>query len=375
MKITGIRTTPMSIPFRQGYHMRPGSGHGVTTLLVEMDTDAGITGIGETCGWISVSGIAAMYKDVERLFVGESPFDVERLFARAAKVTFLNVTPRFGNRLLAGLEMACWDLIGKAAGQPVHRLLGGAARGRVGYFGFPQGDGADELAASARRIVDDGFLVFYMKVGRGERADVENTAAVRDAIGDRRLRLDANEAWDVLTAVRMIRQLRRFDPEFIEQPTPNHSVEALRQVKEAVDVPIAADQCVLTPADVYEVCRRRAADLIVLGPHETGGLLGLKKAAAIAEAAGINICMHGVLETGITTCAANQILATIPNLDDGNQIMCQLIEHDVISSPRLVPDHGELSVLAGPGLGFDLDRDAVNEANVRYHKDGQYWFH
>lgn len=172
----------------------------------------------------------------------------------------------------------------------------------------------------------------------------------------------------------MIRALRRFDPEFIEQPTPNHSLEALCQVKAAVDVPIAADQCVLTPADVYEVCRRRAADLIVVGPHETGGLLGLKKAAAIAEAAGINLCMHGVLETGITTCAANQILATIPNLDDGNQIMCQLLEHDVIASPRLVPENGTLGVIDGPGLGFELDREAVKAANDRFRRDGQYWF-
>ncbi len=374
MKITAIRTTPMSIPLREGYHMRPGSGNGITTVLVEVETDDGTTGYGETCGWIAAEGIAAMYKEVERLFVGESPYDVERLFARAAKVTFMNVTPRFGHRLLAGLEMAAWDLIGKAAGQPVHRLLGGAAHDRIGYFGFPQGDTADELAASARRIAAAGFSVFYLKAGRGEAADLANAAAVREAIGPRcRLRLDANEAWDVLTAVRMIGLLRRFDPEFIEQPTPNHSVEALRQVKESVDVPISADQCVLTPADVYEVCRRRAADLIVLGPHETGGLLGLKKAAAIAEAAGINVCMHGVFETGITTCAANQILATIPNLDDGNQIMCQLLEHDVVAAPQLVPEGGSMGVIEGPGLGFELDRDAVKAAHDRYCKQGQYW--
>jgi muconate cycloisomerase len=135
-----------------------------------------------------------------------------------------------------------------------------------------------------------------------------------------------------------------------------------------VDVPIAADQAVLTPAEVYEVCRRQAADVIVLGIHETGGLLSFKKAAAIAEAAGLNICLHGVFETGITTCATNQVAATVPNLDDGNQIMHQLLAEDIVALPRLVLADGKLPVIRGPGLGFDLDGDAVARASERYSK-------
>lgn len=270
--------------------------------------------------------------------------------------------------------MALWDAIGKACDQPVHRLLGGVAHDEIAYFGFPQGDKPDELAASAATAVEAGFKVIYMKIGRGEQTDMDNVAAVREAIGDCRLRLDANEAWDPLTAIRMIRLLSRFDPEFIEQPVTNHSVEALRQVKESVSVPIAADQCVLTLGDVYEVCRRKAADLIVVGPHETGGLLGLKKAAAIAEAAGLNICVHGVPESAITTCAANQVLATIPNLDDGNQIMCQLHKRNPITSPDLVCKQGKLGVIQGPGLGFELDRDAVADAHEHFRQHGQYWY-
>ena len=147
------------------------------------------------------------------------------------------------------------------------------------------------------------------------------------------------------------------------------------QVKNAVDVPIAADQSVLTLGDVYEVCRRQAADLIVIGPHETGGLLGFKKVAAIAEAAGINVCIHGVVhETGITTCAANQVAATVRNLDDGNQIMCQLLERDLVASPALVPNLGQLAISGKPGLGFDLDWDAVEDAKDQFSEHGQYWF-
>jgi muconate cycloisomerase len=174
-----------------------------------------------------------------------------------------NHNPRFANLTLAGLEMALWDIIGKAAGRPVTQLLGGACHEQIDYFGFLQGDTAEELAEDARDAVAAGYSVIYMKVGRGEKKDLSNVAAVREVIGDK-LRLDANEAWDPRTAIYMINRLACFEPEFVEQPTPAQSIAALRQVKESVPVPIAADQCVHTPQEVYEVCRQRAADLIVL---------------------------------------------------------------------------------------------------------------
>ncbi len=108
-----------------------------------------------------------------------------------------------------------------------------------------------------------------------------------------------------------------FNVEFIEQPVPSDGFAALEQVKLGSKMPIAADQCVFTPEDVYEVCRRGVADLIVLGLHETGGVERFRQAAAIAGAAGLNICLHGIYETGITTCASHQVGLTVANLDDG----------------------------------------------------------
>jgi muconate cycloisomerase len=172
----------------------------------------------------------------------------------------------------------------------------------------------------------------------------------------------------VLNAKRMIDALAVFDIEFIEQPTDSNSLAALEQVKRASPIAIAADQLVFTPEDVYEVCRRQAADLIVLGLHETGGIDRFRKAAAIAEAAGLNICLHGLYETGITTCASNQVGATLANLDDGNQYMNHLLIEDIVSSPNLALQKGELPVLPGPGLGFELDWDAVGRAEEAFRR-------
>ena len=111
---------------------------------------------------------------------------------------------------------------------------------------------------------------------------------------------------------------------------------------------------------------RFAADLMVLGLHETGGIVPFLEAAAVAAAAGVNVCIHGLWETGITTCAANHAASVIPNLDDGNQYMNHLLASDVISNPELSLVDGRLPVLSGPGFGFEIDSDEVARAAEAY---------
>ena len=365
MTITTVRTTRLHHRLKQPYVWAQGVNTHASTVLVEVDDDSGHTGIGEG---VCVPDPQAVERIVQRLasdFIGRDPFSIDVLCANAYRSCFEAwgaSVPRFGNQVVAGLEMALWDLAGKVTGHPVHDLLGGPRHCGVQYFYFLQGESVDELAADAARAVEQDAPLVYLKIGRGEATDLAIVAAVREAIGGRRLRLDANEAWDQLTAIRMIRKLERFEPEYIEQPTPSGSIAALAQVKASVGVAIGADQCAYTLNDVYEVCRRNAADLIVLGLHESGGISGLRKAAAVAEAAGIKVCMHGVFESGITTCATWHAAITLPNLDDGNQIMWQLLAHDIVDRPSLAPTAGRLTLPAGPGFGFALDRKAVDAA-------------
>jgi len=218
-------------------------------------------------------------------------------------------------------------------------------------------------------LVNTGYSVIYVKVGRGMDLDIEIVKSVRKAIGNARLRLDANEAWAMLEARTMLRKLEPFDIEFMEQPLPHRvGAGALANLRDTTQIPISADQTVFSAEDVYEICRTSAADSITLGIHETGGVKRFCKAAAVAEAAGLNICIHGVFETGITTCATNQVAVTIPNIDDGNQIMVQLLARDIVRTPDLVPVLGALTASSLPGLGFELDRDAVEEAAVAHRK-------
>jgi muconate cycloisomerase len=271
--------------------------------------------------------------------------------------------PRYSGQVLAGLEMALWDVMGKATGRAVHELLGGAMRDEINYFGFPQGATAQEVAAEAREMAEAGCDVIYFKVGRGDALDLDIARQVRTAVGPfKRLRMDPNESWSPVRAARMLRKMAEFDIDMVEQPTNAESISALAQVRARSPIAIAADQLVFTPQDAYNVCREKAADLIVLGLHETGGIARFRKCAHIAEAAGIDICLHGLYETGITTAAANQVGATLPNLDDGNQFMNHLLEWDIVKAPSLTLRNGRLPVLGGPGFGIELDPDAVARA-------------
>ena len=375
MKITEIRTTPLFLPYKKRYHWAQGTIDGAEIVLVEVHTDEGVTGYGECIGSASTVAIEAHLALVARYCIGADPFDNSGLMRTAKQAVFQAVgttsSPRYSGQVLAGLEMALWDVMGKATGRAVHQLLGGAQRSEIQYFGFPQGDTAEELAEEARLLAESGCEVIYVKVGRGDALDLAIVEQVRAVIGTRRLRLDPNEHWGPLIAGRMIPKVAKFDIEFIEQPTHHESLNALEQVKAASPIPIAADQAVFTPNDVFDVCRRRAADLIVLGLHETGGIARFLKAAHIAEAADINICLHGVYESGITTCATNQVAATIVNLDDGNQYMNHLLKEDIVVRPDLALREGRLPVLDGPGLGFELDWDAVARATEAHEKQNR----
>jgi L-alanine-DL-glutamate epimerase-like enolase superfamily enzyme len=373
MKITTIRTTPLYCRLKQPYHWSHGVKEGAEIVLVEIETDTGVTGVGEVLGAPNNTAKIAVVDYWRPAIVGSSVYDIKRLSARCNQLGFVangaGSAPRYFAQCFAGIEFALWDAIGKEHGLPVHKLLGGAVREAVPYFGFIQGNTTDELVASADEHNRKGYPVLYLKVGRGQDVDVANVKAVRETIGRCRLRLDANEKWDLLTAQRMIKLFSPFEIEMLEQPIPAAAgTAALQQLRIRSPIPIAADQAVFTLGDVYAAIRDGSVDLMVLGLHETGGIEGMIKAASVGEAAAINICNHAVFESGITTCAFNQAAACIPNLDDGNQITSQLLEEDLIKGPDLEPVSGNIPVIDRPGLGFDLASNAVRRAARAYSK-------
>lgn len=369
MKIAAIRVRPMLMPLKVPYVWSQGIERNFTVNLIEIEGEDGTVGYGETTTAPDATAQKIVIEKMARFFIGQQVADFNACASRAFKQLFLVFganMPRYFNQMVSGLEMAALDLQGKHLQCPVWDLLGGAVRDHVGYFYFLQGETTDELLADAKSACAVQAPIIYLKVGLGLERDLANVKAVRAAIGDARFRLDANEAWDTATAIAMIQRFEPYAIEYVEQPTNSGTISALKKVTERSKIPIGADQAVFTLHEVMRTCETGAADMIAIGPREIGGLRATKKAAAMAEGAGMNICIHSSMTTGITTCAEHHLGRCIVNLDDGNQIMWQLLEHNIVASPSLTPIRGRLSLESGSGLGFELNHDAVAEAHQRF---------
>jgi L-alanine-DL-glutamate epimerase-like enolase superfamily enzyme len=375
VRITDLKTTVVSVPYTQAEKWHGAGRGGLTSVIVELQTASGLAGVGEAtgCSGGTVEPVRAAIEAARPLLLGLDAFAVEEFTQRFYGAGRWHAMRPFANQALAGVEIAMWDLIGQACGQPVHRLMGGALRDEILCFGYLAQPAAPEaLAQEALGYVEAGYTTIYLKVGLGAATDVRSAQAVRQAIGDRaRLRVDATEAWDAGTAIQMIRKLEPFDLEFVEQPTPRRDLAGLAHVRRSVGVPIAANQSIWSEQDVIEVIRREAADVIVTGPLWAGGLTGLKKIAWLAEAAGLRFCRHSI-DLGVGTAAGAQVLATLPNLMDGNQILIQRLTGDVIRPGELEYRAGRLKVPARPGIGVTLDPARLAEHHAYYRAHGEF---
>ena len=373
MRVASVTGTPLAVPFRRPFRWASGRQRGGNLVLWRVETDDGTLGHGESiCE--EPAAVLAYGRLVAQAFVGRPPGDAEAALGALRREGRWRFTPRWTNQVVAGIETACWDALGRALGVPVSTLLGGRIRDELDVMAFPQGEEPDELAAEAADLVAAGCRVVYLKVGRPRLADDDAVvAAVRAAIGpEPLLRVDANEAWeDAATAVERIRALERHGLDWVEQPTPADDVAALARVRRAVGVRVAADQAVYTAAELRHVLEREAADVVVVGAHETGGLWRLRQLAALAEAHGVPVNRHACVESALSTVAAAHALASAPNLTLGNQAMHQLLAEPLVA-PSPDVRSGRLAIPDGPGLGVEPDADAVAAARDRYERDGAY---
>ncbi|MBW2148112.1 MAG: mandelate racemase/muconate lactonizing enzyme family protein [Deltaproteobacteria bacterium] len=374
MKITKIHTTILTISHSRPYYYSVGTPLGTNSILVEIETNEGITGIGEAGGARSAESTAAVIRSAERLLIGQSPFDIEAFIGAFHRLGYWRNMMRFANNACCGIEMALWDIVGKAVGQPVHRLMGGAVQREIDFFGHVQGREPEEMAEDALALREQGFSTIYFKIGYGEEDDFAITRIIRKKLGDNaRLRADMNEFYSIGTAKRLIMKLAQFDLDWIEQPLDAYDMDGMARLRASVPVPIAMDQGVFTMAEILQAIQKQAADVFVLGFHEVGGLLALKKAAAIMHAANIPINRHGILgETGISTMAALQVMATIPNQTYGHQVMHQLLKEDTLVDGLIAFKEGRIEVPDRPGLGIELDRDRIRTFARAYQEVGQY---
>lgn len=371
MKITHLETIPVKVPIDPGRAIKGGRGAHTESpfLLVKVHTDSGLVGLGEvscTPGWSGEDQVTAAHF-IEGFFapllVGQDPTDVERLTTRLQRAVAGNPFTK------SALEMALWDILGKSAGLPVYRLLGGPVRDFVPTKFSVSGQKPERAAEIAAWAVAQGFRAMKVKVGVEPEEDVARVRAVRKAIGpDIRLGVDANGGWAPRVAIQTIRRLYEFNIFFAEQPVPAVDVSWLADVRRNVQVPVMADESVYTLQDAMAVARAGAADILSVYVGKGGGIGPARKVAAVAEAAGLTCTVGSNLELGIASAAMIHLAMATPGIG-AEEFPCDILgpffyESDVLKEPLPIKA-GEARPLEKPGLGVELDDRQIERYRVR----------
>jgi L-Ala-D/L-Glu epimerase len=341
--------------------------------LIRVETDEGLVGYGEACPGYEFTGDTLWtVQDVIGEYlapavIGRDPFDVEAV-VRCWEQELFTV----GNEAArAGLEMALWDLQGKAVGRPLRDLLGGRARDGLAEVISMGWDEPEKLAADTRRARDLGISVFKVKAGDEPARDEQRVAAVREAAGPyARLTVDANQGWlDAKTAVAAIRRLEPYGIEFVEQPVRMGDLDAARAVRQRVDVPIALDESVRGPREALAAVKAGACDIIVVKLMKTGGLLNALKVNAIAEAAGVTAMVGNMGESSVGMAAHFHLYEALANATHGDADppwRLEGLKRDIAHGLRTELRDGVSFVVVpdAPGLGVTLDEEAVAAQRV-----------
>ena len=239
MKIASLEFIPVSVPYTHRERSSQVNRDGVSDVVVKATTDDGLVGWGESCSGADLESVRSALNAMEPFVLGRSPWESESIrieLWHGGLWSFRKATASFA---YAGIDMALWDICGKACGQPLYNLLGGKLRDAVSYFYYLAWGSQAELAAQCRDGVRKGYEVFYLKAGIDFRAELEMVRAVREAIGpERRLRLDANGAWTVNEAIRNLAALDCFDIDFIEQPVAHSGQHPHVEIQDGARRPI-----------------------------------------------------------------------------------------------------------------------------------------
>lgn len=371
MKVTSIRATPVNVAFREPERWSQGRRDGVSAIVVELETDRGITGLGESVPAPTPAVTLAAIDSIAAQLVGRDPRQVAQRWRDIQGVGGWGAFPYAGNAALAGVEIACWDVIGKALGVPVHALFGGAVRARIGFMGFvPYHPDPARVEREARALAAEGYGTLYIKGGFGEAADLAAVAAVRRGAGPGvKLRIDPNEAWTGDVALRMARALERFDLQYIEQPTRMDRLEELALLRRRSPVPIAANQSSWLNHELLDIVAKGAADVVMTDPWQAGGLRGFRNAAGLCEIAGVPLVYHSFAPLSIATRAAMQVLAASTACDYAHQTYHGMLCGDVVRDPVTHPG-GFAPVDDRPGIGVALDPESFAAARERFRQQG-----
>ncbi len=394
MRITDVTTIKlkydMPVPMADAVHYMPER----PTLLVQVHTDEGITGLGEAAayGGFLESTETIILGELRTTILDQDPFRVERLWSQMASRAHQRGRRGMLMMAISGIDIALWDIIGQATRTPLYRLLGAyrdtlEAYASAGFYSRDKDPNA--LAEEVGTYAAKGFRGVKIKVGRNPEVmtnllhdmpepgyatasldeDIERVRLARQAIGkDVGLAIDANNAWTPSVALKFMRAVEAFDIRWLEEPVSTDDIEGSALVANRLDTPVAGYETETGLPGFRELITRRAVDIVQPDAIWSGGITECRKIGALAQAFGLPVIPH-VFSSAVSTIANMHLIASLPNAG--------LLEFDQNPNPLrselftepIVPDaDGKVALPDRPGLGVTLDEKTIDQYRIDQHR-------
>ena len=373
MKVVGLETYLVNIPYTRTEVSSIVNRSGVTSVIIKLTTDDGLVGWGEACSGADVYSIEAAIKAMFPFIKDRSPWDSAELREDAFLRGLWALRVSTGNYAWAAIDMALWDLCGKSAELPVYKLLGGAIRSDVDYFYYLTHGTIADIAAQCADGMKLGYETYYLKTGIDLEHELEMVATIRKTIGPKnRIRLDSNGAWSLQDAPRNLAKFEKYEIDFIEQPVREHPMSLMIDLRTKTSIPLAANEGLWSEEDANRLIMNRVADVYTFSPYWVGTLAKFKQVAYVANVMGSKVCRHTHGEMGIAATAFHHASLTIPNLVMGNQQTAAHMEGDILKKQIPSARSPKWGVPEGVGLGFEIDQSALESGIKRFNSEGQY---
>jgi L-alanine-DL-glutamate epimerase-like enolase superfamily enzyme len=359
MKVSQVDSFFVEVPQKPPiapYHSRYRGASTTKSILIRLETDSGPVGWGETPQVYLDTPLSGREAEALRpRLVGLDPTAIMALYA---DIKFDDIY------LQSAVEMAFWDLTGKAYGLPLYRLLGGPYRKEIelaACMGIQTYERAGEIA---RLYVEMGFSTLKTKAGRDPEEDLAMVRGVRDAVGDKlALRIDPNTGYSPQVCEQLARDLEPYHLQYFEQPMPADLIDDSARIRRLTTTPLALNESVTTMERVRLILERQAAEVLLPDTYQCGGIWATKLVADVAASAGVPCVMHCAHDLGPKTAAMLHLAASTPNFPLANDCTYYGLTDDITTRPFTIQG-GRMPVPDAPGLGIEVDLAKVRKYQV-----------
>ncbi|MGI6477803.1 MAG: mandelate racemase/muconate lactonizing enzyme family protein [Defluviitoga tunisiensis] len=351
MRIVDIKVKPLNLKLTSPFVTAAGPLNEVKNVYVEIHTNNSLIGIGESAFEPRVTGetqesiMSAINNYIKPSIIGEDPRDIERVEEKISKAIYGNESAK------AGVDIALFDILGKYYNVPLYKLLGGYKNSVETDITISLNE-PEKMVNDAKEAVKKGFKILKIKVGVDPSKDFQRVKMIRENIeNDIKIRLDANQGWNIKETLSLMKKLEKYDIELLEQPVLNWNIEGLKYLRNYLSLPIVADESVFSVHDALNIIRLDAADMINIKLMKCGGIYNAIKINKIAEAAGIECMIGCMVESKISVTAAAHFAAAFKNITKADLDSPLFFESDFIPD-GIAYDLGMIHMSSTPGLGI-----------------------